>query len=165
ATWYAIRRVIVVVFPDPAPARMQTGPRTASAARRCSGFRPSRTWSALMRSTLEPPRDGPPREDARKRLERVPRVLNRLGALRRVGEPRLAHHRREARDQVQRLARVDEPLELRELLLQPRSVHRPARDAQDLRVARLRDVLVVGPALLSLLLPRANADDLTCAVE
>jgi hypothetical protein len=41
-TCHAIRRVIVVVFPDPAPARMQTGPRTASAARRCSGFSPSR---------------------------------------------------------------------------------------------------------------------------
>jgi hypothetical protein len=41
ATCCAIRRVIVVVFPEPAPARMQTGPRTASAARRCSGFRPS----------------------------------------------------------------------------------------------------------------------------
>ena len=43
ATCCAMRRVIVVVLPDPAPARMQTGPRTASAARRCSGFRPSRT--------------------------------------------------------------------------------------------------------------------------
>ena len=41
-TCQAIRRVIVVVFPEPAPARMQTGPRTASAARRCSSFRPSR---------------------------------------------------------------------------------------------------------------------------
>src|SRR5947209_15616654 len=41
ATCCAIRRVIVVVFPVPAPARMQTGPRTASAARRCSGFSPS----------------------------------------------------------------------------------------------------------------------------
>ena len=43
ATWLASRRVIVVVLPDPAPARMHTGPRTASAARRCSGFSPSRT--------------------------------------------------------------------------------------------------------------------------
>jgi len=38
ATWLAIRRVMVVVFPDPAPARMQTGPRTASTARLCSAF-------------------------------------------------------------------------------------------------------------------------------
>ena len=38
ATWFAIRRVIVVVLPDPAPARMQTGPRTASTARCCSAL-------------------------------------------------------------------------------------------------------------------------------
>ena len=38
ATWLAIRCVIVVVLPEPAPARMQTGPRTASTARRCSAF-------------------------------------------------------------------------------------------------------------------------------
>jgi hypothetical protein len=50
ATCQAIRRVIVVVLPEPAPARMQTGPRTASAARRCSGFRPSR-----IRSSTGPP--------------------------------------------------------------------------------------------------------------
>jgi hypothetical protein len=42
ATWFAMRRVIVVVFPEPAPARMQTGPRTASTARRCSGLSPSK---------------------------------------------------------------------------------------------------------------------------
>ena len=51
ATCHAIRRVIVVVFPDPAPARMQTGPRTASAARRCSGFSPSR----IVESDTRPP--------------------------------------------------------------------------------------------------------------
>ncbi len=44
-TWFAMRRVIVVVFPEPAPARMQTGPRTASTARRCSGFRLAKTAS------------------------------------------------------------------------------------------------------------------------
>src|SRR5438105_4556123 len=37
ATCCAMRRVIVVVLPVPAPARMQTGPRTASAARRALG--------------------------------------------------------------------------------------------------------------------------------
>jgi len=46
ATWFAIRRVIVVVFPEPAPARMQTGPRTVSTARRCSGFSPSKIAAA-----------------------------------------------------------------------------------------------------------------------
>ncbi len=45
ATWHAIRRVIVVVFPVPAPARMATGPRVARAASRCASFRPSRTRS------------------------------------------------------------------------------------------------------------------------
>src|SRR5918992_4563709 len=34
-----MRRVIVVVFPDPAPARMHTGPRTLSTARSCCGLR------------------------------------------------------------------------------------------------------------------------------
>jgi hypothetical protein len=43
STWFAIRRVIVVVFPEPAPARMQTGPRTASTAARCCSFNPSKT--------------------------------------------------------------------------------------------------------------------------
>ena len=45
ATWLAIRRVIVVVLPDPAPARMHTGPRTASTARRCSAFNPAKITS------------------------------------------------------------------------------------------------------------------------
>ena len=53
ATWFAIRCVIVVVLPDPAPARMQTGPRTASTARRCSEF--SSTAASLGR----PGRTGP----------------------------------------------------------------------------------------------------------
>ena len=46
ATCIAMRRVTVVVLPEPEPARMQTGPRTASAARRCSGFKPLRMVSA-----------------------------------------------------------------------------------------------------------------------
>src|SRR5439155_6561120 len=46
ATWCAIRLVIVVVLPEPAPARMQTGPRTVSTARRCSGFSPSKIAAA-----------------------------------------------------------------------------------------------------------------------
>ena len=45
-TWWAIRRVIVVVLPEPAPARMHTGPRTASTARRCSGLRPASASTA-----------------------------------------------------------------------------------------------------------------------
>jgi hypothetical protein len=46
ATCQAMRRVIVVVFPVPAPARMQTGPVVASTAARCSGFRPAKMRSA-----------------------------------------------------------------------------------------------------------------------
>src|SRR5438067_1316542 len=50
ATWFAMRRVIVVVFPDPAPARMHTGPRTASTARRWSGLSPSKITRRRYRS-------------------------------------------------------------------------------------------------------------------
>ena len=50
STWFAIRRVIVVVLPEPAPARMQTGPRTASTAARCCGFSPSKTSIATQAS-------------------------------------------------------------------------------------------------------------------
>src|SRR5207253_2477716 len=42
-TMLAVRWVIARVLPVPAPARMQTGPRNASAASRCSGSRPART--------------------------------------------------------------------------------------------------------------------------
>src|SRR5204863_1941593 len=42
ASWFGSRLVIVVVFPAPAPARMQLGPRTASTARRCWGLSPSK---------------------------------------------------------------------------------------------------------------------------
>jgi hypothetical protein len=45
ATWFAIRLVIVVVFPEPAPARMQTGPRTVSTACRCSSLSPAKIRS------------------------------------------------------------------------------------------------------------------------
>ena len=54
-TCQAMRRVIVVVLPVPAPARMQTGPRVASAAARCSAFSPPRMRSA---STAAPYRGG-----------------------------------------------------------------------------------------------------------
>src|SRR5919204_391543 len=45
----ADRAELVVVLPEPAPARMQTGPRTDSTARRWSGFSPSRICAASMR--------------------------------------------------------------------------------------------------------------------
>src|SRR6266699_4191458 len=40
-----MRRVIVVVLPVPAPATMASGPRAATAASRCAGFKPSRIRS------------------------------------------------------------------------------------------------------------------------
>ena len=55
ATCQAIRRVIVVVLPVPAPARMQTGPCVASTAARCSSFSPAKICSA---STDRPPYPG-----------------------------------------------------------------------------------------------------------
>src|SRR4051812_17750516 len=42
-TMLAVRWVIARVLPVPAPARMQTGPRSASAACRCSGSSSART--------------------------------------------------------------------------------------------------------------------------
>ena len=39
---WAIRAVRTRVLPTPAPARMRTGPSSASTARRCSSFKPSR---------------------------------------------------------------------------------------------------------------------------
>jgi hypothetical protein len=35
---WAIRKIIVRVFPDPAPAMMSRGPSMVDAARYCSGF-------------------------------------------------------------------------------------------------------------------------------
>ena len=67
ATCHAMRRVIVVVLPEPAPARTQTGPRTASAARLCSWFSPPRM-------STEPPYRRPRPDSARDRPESVTRV-------------------------------------------------------------------------------------------
>ena len=54
-TWHAMRWVIVVVFPVPAPARIATGPRSARAASRWGSFSPARTLSRLRTSpTLTP---------------------------------------------------------------------------------------------------------------
>ena len=59
-TWHAIRRVIVVVLPVPAPATMATGPRSARAASRCESFSPVRTLSTSGTSLrLAPGPDGP----------------------------------------------------------------------------------------------------------
>src|SRR5437016_33725 len=49
ATWFATRRVIVVVFPEPAPARMQTAPRTADRRNEAAELR-RRDRSARVRT-------------------------------------------------------------------------------------------------------------------
>src|SRR5581483_3288809 len=74
--------------------------------------------------------------------------------------PRLLHHRGELRDQLQRLALLDEPLELGELLFEPGGVDRRPGDGEDLRVRRRGDGLSLAPQLLVQLLPGANADEL-----
>src|SRR5581483_6213295 len=147
ATWCAMRRVIVVVLPVPAPARMQTGPRTASAARRCSRFRPARasTGSRYRR----------PRRAAATSVQRVfqdPFAANAV---------RLLDHRREPRDDAQRVPLVDEPLELGELLLEPVVADHGPRGTHDLRVRGGADGLAVVPEHLVDLLarPRAGEDD------
>ncbi len=53
ATWWAIRRVMVVVFPDPAPARITTGPCTAATACAWASLRPSKI-GAMLEPVLEP---------------------------------------------------------------------------------------------------------------
>src|SRR5687768_14922688 len=45
-----MRCVIARVLPVPAPASTRTGPRRAVATSRCSGSRPSRSWSADARA-------------------------------------------------------------------------------------------------------------------
>src|SRR5690349_25151057 len=55
ATCQAMRWVMVVVLPVPAPARIATGPVAASAARRCSAFRRPRTVSGSSMSGCYPP--------------------------------------------------------------------------------------------------------------
>src|SRR5581483_1912273 len=137
-TWFAIRRVIVVVLPVPAPARMQTGPRTACAARRCSSFRPAR-------ASTEPPY----RRARRAPGTSVQRVFqNRFGA-----DPlRILDHRAELRDDAERVALLDEVLELGEPILEPVVVDRSAGRPHDLRMRGGADHLAVVPEHLVQLL-------------
>src|SRR5581483_11867053 len=143
ATWCAMRRVIVVVLPVPAPARMQTGPRTASAARRCSRFRPARasTGSRYRR----------PRRAAATSVQRV--FQDPLGA----DAMRLLDHCGKLCDDAARVALVDEP---RELVLEPVVADHGPRGTHDLRVRGGADGLAVVPEHLVDLLagPRAGED-------
>src|SRR5438105_12252041 len=147
ATCCAIRRVIVVVFPVPAPARMHTGPRTASAARRCSGFSPSRGSTRAPYPRLR--RDSVPL---------VQRVLEHRLAAR---SDRLCDHRAELGDERQGVTFVDEALEPGEGLLEPRGVDLGPRGAHDLRVRGRADGLALVPEHLVQLLTgaRAREDD------
>src|SRR4051812_15260415 len=147
AACWAIRRVMVVVLPEPAPARMHTGPRTASAARRCSGFRPSRGSTA---SPYPPSRRAP--------ATSVQRVFQKRSA---PGSLRLPHHRAELRDDAERVGLVDEPLQVGERLLEPRSVDLGPRSAHDLRMRGRPNGLALVPEHLVHLLagPRAGEDD------
>src|SRR6266404_3719305 len=163
-TCWAIRRVIVVVLPEPAPARMQTGPRTASAARRCSGFRPS---SGSIR-----PRYRWPRKD------NVNEVRNSRTWLK--GEPgshtaelvqcvfenrfapcahRFQHHRLQLRDDADGVAFFDQALEVGECVLEPDCVDLRPRGAHDLRMRGRAYRLALVPEHLVHLLAGARAGE------
>src|SRR4029453_963873 len=70
------------------------------------------------------------------------------------------HHRREPRDGLQRFAVTHQPLDPRQLFVEPGRRDRDPACAIDLRVARLRDSLVLAPKLLVELLPGPDADEL-----
>src|SRR5262249_53108392 len=70
------------------------------------------------------------------------------------------HHRGELPDELHRVARPDETVELGQLLLEPRGVDLRPGYAEDLRVPRGPDGLVLRPELLVELLARAGADDI-----
>src|SRR5437764_1233334 len=115
-----MRRVIVVVLPVPAPARMQTGPRVASTAARCSSFSPANIRSAFTRTAHRSPRVG--------------RIRSRSGLALRIPDDRA-----QLRNHLERVALVGQPLELGELLLQPLVVDARPRQPPDLGMVRVPD--------------------------
>src|SRR6266511_6025786 len=62
---------MVVVFPEPAPARMHTGPRNVSTARSCSGFKPAVIGPLIVLGATYSHRDSLP--TSRARAPREPR--------------------------------------------------------------------------------------------
>src|SRR3954447_22906694 len=118
---------------------MQTGPRTVSTARRCSGFSPSRIASTSTRPTLPTAPDGGQGET----VSVVRQFLHRLR-----DAPLVRHGRVQAADELVRLALLDEPLELGEALLEPRAVERRAARAANLRMLRRADLLALAEELL-----------------
>src|SRR5947209_4930434 len=131
---------------------MQTGPRTASAARRCSGFRPSRTSTG--------PRYRPVLTVAvPKRKLLVKRVLE-LGLALDDGCDSawlLGRRRSEPRHHLERVPGGGEAFELGQHVLEPPRVDGRPRRAKDLRVPGRRHALVLRPELLVQLLARAHA--------
>src|SRR4051794_15908805 len=77
----AMRWVSTRVLPEPAPARISSGPSPCSTASRCGGFRPPRSWSARLVVSGIPPivrsaRDVPSRamrltDEVRQTAERI----------------------------------------------------------------------------------------------
>src|SRR5437868_9160765 len=132
---------------------MQTGPRTASTAQRCSAFTPATIASTSMR----PPYGRGETEPCRVCDELVDGVFEdgRVD----LDTPRRADHRREPRDHVERVAALDHPLELSELVLEPLGVDRVPRGAEDLRMRRRPDVLALVPQLLVQLLVGTHAHE------
>src|SRR5215469_2853228 len=87
-------------------------------------------------------------------------------AARRSGcELRLAHHRAELRDDLERVGRAGEQLELAELRVEPRGFDRGALEPEDLRVPGRAHGLVVGPELLVQGLTGPRADELDLDVR
>src|SRR5262245_46588267 len=111
---------------------MQTGPRTSSAARRCSSLSPERMLSGSE-------------------------LLNRLLALH-ADPVRARRDGAESCDQLERVAALDEARQLCELLLEPGRVDVHRGRPPDLRMRGRGGVLAVGPQLLVQLLARAGAD-------
>src|SRR5215218_3099271 len=88
-----------------------------------------------------------------------PQTLDGLGRPR-AQPARGARHRDEPRDDVERLACLDEPLELCELLFQPDGVDGTARAAKNLRVRGRHGLLAVAPKRFVKLLAGPDADEL-----
>ena len=148
---------------------MQTGPRVASTAARCSAFRPSRIRSASTANhrsraavgfvterarRLWPP--AAPTVDVRARLAQA---LRRALAGARASSCGSRTIDAELRDDLERVALVGKLLELGELPRQPLGVDRRPAQPHDLRMPGVADGLVVAPQLLVQLLARPHADD------
>src|SRR5204863_5670303 len=110
-------------------------------------------------STLDSGPDGAARNRTRTRDESVS-LVQRVFEHGRTDPLRLAHHRRELRHHLERLAASDHLVELRQLLIEPCARNRWPRRPQDLRVARRADRLALAPELLVQLLSGLRPDEI-----